>query len=81
MQDPALINPGQTLLIPSQSSQSARQPNPATIPSQSTTRNAPSTPSPTPETILEDPPLRLLDEEDFLQDEELIEQIVIPIEN
>ena len=81
IQDPALINPGQTLLIPSQSSQSARQPNPATIPSQSTPRTALSKPSPPPETIPEDPPLRLLDEEDFLQDEELIEQIVIPIEN
>ena len=81
IQDPALINPGQTLFIPSQSSQSTRQSNPTTAPSQPTPRTAPPTPSPTPETIPEDPPLRLLDEEDFLQDEEMIEQPVIPIEN
>lgn len=81
IQDPALINPGQTLFIPSQSSQRARQSNPTATPSQPTPRTAPSTPSPPPETIPEDPPLRLLDEEDFLQDEELIEQPVIPIEN
>ena len=81
IQDPALINPGQTLFIPSQSSQSTRQSNPAATPSQSTPRTAPPTPSPPPETIPEDPPLRLLDEEDFLQDEEMIEQPVIPIEN
>ena len=81
IQDPALVNPGQTLFIPSQSSQSTRQSNPAATPSQSTPRTAPSIPSPPPETIPEDPPLRLLDEEDFLQDEEMIEQPVIPIEN
>ncbi len=81
IQDPALINPGQTLFIPSQSSQSARQSNPTTTTSQPTPRTAPSTPSPPPETIPEDPQLMLLDEEDFLQDEERIEQPVIPIEN
>ena len=81
IQDPALINPGQTLFIPSQSSQTNRQPNASATPAPPTPRTAPATTSPPPETIPEDPPLRLLDEEDFLEDEDLIEQPVIPIEN
>ena len=81
IRDPALVNPGQTLFIPSQSSQSAGQSNPTPTPSQPTPRTTPSTPSPPPEIIPEDPPLMLRDEDDFLQDEEQIEQPVIFIDN
>lgn len=81
IQDPALINPGQTLFIPSSNAASGRQPEATAPPPPPPPRATPVAPSPPTETIPEDPPLRLLDEEDFLEDEELIEQPVIPIEN
>lgn len=81
IQDPALINPGQTLFIPSSNALSGRQPETTASPTSPTPRATPAAPTPPAETIPEDQPLRLLDEEDFLEDEELIEQPVIPIEN
>lgn len=82
IQNPARITPGQTLFIPSASSRPPEQTTP--------TQRIPATPrveAPKPatsqpvETIPEDPPLVLPDEDDILQDEALIEQPVIPIEN
>ena len=81
IQDPALINPGQTLFIPSNNSRNAPKPETIDSPEPRSTGEPAVNPSPPVETIPEDPPLRLLDEEEFLQDEEQIEQPVIPIVN
>ena len=81
IQDPALINPGQTLFIPSNNSRNVPKPETIDSPEPRSTGEPAVNPSPPAETIPEDPPLRLVDEEEFLQDEELIEQPVIPIDN
>ncbi len=76
IQNPARITPGQTLFIPSSASSKPRaSPSPAPV-----QRREPQ-PAPPENVIPEDAPLVLPDEDDFLQDEELIEQPVIPIEN
>ena len=85
--NPRLINPGQTLVIPTGSSASASAParTQTTPPPAARTTPQPTvtTPTPPPQTNLipRDEPLRLVDEDDLLNDESLIEQPVIPIED
>lgn len=78
IQNPARITPGQTLFIPSSSDAASPRTNP-------TTATPPPREDPTPVSlptlIPEDPPVQLLDEDEFLEDEDLIDQPVIPIEN
>ncbi len=74
IQNPARITHGQTLFIPSSLSNRPRSSPPPVVVEKRD-------PLPTLSTIPEDAPLILPDEDDFLQDEDLIEQPVIPIEN
>ncbi len=74
IQNPARITPGQTLFIPSSISNRPRSVPPPVVVEKKD-------PVPVQSTIPEDAPLILPDEDDFLQDEDLIEQPVIPIEN
>lgn len=76
IQNPARITPGQTLFIPSGITNKPPSSPPPAVPEKSD----PVTVQPQ-SVIPEDAPLILPDEDDFLQDEELIEQPVIPIEN
>jgi LysM repeat protein len=74
IQNPARINPGQTLFIPSSLSTTPRSSPPPVVVEKRD-------PVPTLSTIPEDAPLILPDEDDFLEDEGWIEQPVIQIEN
>ncbi len=75
LQDPQRINPGQTLFIPSSvATRAAATPKPTVAPP------VERTPQPMRQVVPEDQPLQLIDEDDILQDEDLIEQPVIPIE-
>jgi len=74
IQNPARITPGQTLFIPSSISNRPRAAPPPVVVEKKD-------PVPVQSTIPEDAPLILPDEDDFLQDEDLIEQPVIPIED
>ena len=74
IQNPARINPGQTLFIPSSLSTTPRSSPPPVVIEKID-------PVPTLSTIPEDAPLILPDEDDFLEDEGWIEQPVIQIEN
>jgi murein DD-endopeptidase MepM/ murein hydrolase activator NlpD len=74
IQNPARINPGQTLFIPSSLSTTPRSSPPPVVVEKRD-------PVPTLSTIPEDVPLILPDEDDFLEDEGWIEQPVIQIEN
>ena len=74
IQNPARINPGQTLFIPSSLSNRPRSSPPPVVVEKRD-------PVPTLSIIPEDAPLILPDEDDFLQDEGWIEQPVIQIEN
>ena len=74
IQNPARINPGQTLFIPSSLSTTPRSSPPRAVIEKRD-------PVPALSTIPEDAPLILPDEDDFLEDEGWIEQPVIQIEN
>lgn len=78
IQNPSRINPGQTLFIPSGGS-SVPPRTPAPTPSRVVQNEPP--PTRPRDFIPEDEPLILPDEDDFLLDEDLIEQPVIPIED
>lgn len=82
IQNPRLINVGQTFFIPGKSSAAASpdsRSQPVSTPVLAPPVIAP--PTRTTRSIPEDKPLQLIDEDDVFQDEELIEQPVIPIED
>lgn len=82
IQNPRLINVGQTFFIPGKNSAAAppvsrSQADPTPV----LTPPVIAPPTRTTRSIPEDKPLQLIDEDDVFQDEDLIEQPVIPIEN
>lgn len=86
IENPRLINPGQTLLIPSGSDAGSAVPTRTSSTPPPTVRSTPQptdTPPPRTQTNLipRDEPLRLIDEDDLIKEENLIEQPVIPIED